>query len=522
MLSKYSLPACLYLLANVGFLSVQADPVLKQVHVISRHGARTALNKDGNTLSETAGSTLTPIGQKQLYELGLWLRQTYNIDGFLEYYDPSEVRLESSDTDRTLTSANSLSLGLFPYNAQAAGHGAELFESLLPQMPSIPVYSITAKNDIYQRAYHRNCPTFHDKLDTLFESAEWVELENSYSSLLADIADLFPTEQENDINGEKFKGGKIALKHLWNFYDQINVARTECLTDSSAYACVSQGVQGIKLANAVSDLQFQSLETLMGESEAIKFGVDMAGSLLGSRLLWKLLDRINDSDDAKFFLYSAHAPTLMGFMSTLQEWQDLEALPGYASAIIMEVYKDTDASQHTIRFLYKPSDRSKAYYINPKQADCSTLQPIDSVPTATADLLSPALVTHCELSKFLEWAVDHTFVSDLDWCEACQNEEADVCLRESINDLVEKHNNVIQEMEDQLFEDGAQPVVVGGFFLLGFLCACILLFLVNWVSKRQSSEVADSSQNLHAMQTVKPTFDPPLDAAETNQEVIWT
>ncbi len=59
-----------------------------------------------------------------MYDLGVWLRQTYNTNGFLEFYNPSLHRLDSSNLDRTLTSANSLSLGLFPLNAQAGGNGA--------------------------------------------------------------------------------------------------------------------------------------------------------------------------------------------------------------------------------------------------------------------------------------------------------------------------------------------------------------------------------------------------------------
>jgi hypothetical protein len=96
---------------------------LKQLHVITRHGSRPALNKDGHSLLEEGGETITPIGQKQLYDLGQWLRSTYNEDeNFLEVYDPSKDRFESSNLDRTLTSANALSMGLFPLAARLGGY----------------------------------------------------------------------------------------------------------------------------------------------------------------------------------------------------------------------------------------------------------------------------------------------------------------------------------------------------------------------------------------------------------------
>lgn len=513
----------LFLLSYLQF--ADSKPVLKQIHVVTRHGARTRLNKDGNTLLETAGSTLTPTGQKQLYDLGVWLRQTYNIDGFLEYYDPAEVRLESSDLDRTLTSANALSRGLFPLNAQAAEHGLELFNSLLPGgMPSIPVYSHSAQNDIYQRAYHRNCPKFHDNMDAMFESSAWRTLEEANWEFLGSIARHFPDEANED-DGSKFQNGRIKLQHLWNFYDAINVAREECIGQPFAYSCQVQGVEALELANNVDDEEFSRLETLMGESEKLKFGVETAGNLLGSRLLWKMLDRINDNQDSKFFLYSAHAPTLMGLLSTLQEWQDIEPHPKYGSAIIMEVYRDDETLDHTLRFVYRSGESNKTEFINVKNAVCNTSRHAESVPAATLDGLLDDQSTHCEYTSFLQWAIDHTLISDLDWCQACENKSADVCLRERADEILAGHENLLDEMEEQLLKDGSQPLLVASFFLLGFFSACILLLLVNCVSRHQTTQTReDPTEFSHTstVSTIKPTFDSPMDDDENNQDVFLT
>ena len=113
----------LILLSLLLFCSFETDAVeLRQLHVITRHGSRPPLEKDGTTLIEEGGETLTVIGQKQLYDLGLWLRNTYNNnDGFLEFYNHRSDRFESSNLDRTLTSANSLGMGLFPLPARMGG-----------------------------------------------------------------------------------------------------------------------------------------------------------------------------------------------------------------------------------------------------------------------------------------------------------------------------------------------------------------------------------------------------------------
>ena len=91
---------------------VVAIPELIQVQVITRHGSRTALQKTGSTLVETTAPILTPLGELQLYELGTWLRQRYAVDvPLLGDYVANDVRFESSDLERTISSANSLTLG---------------------------------------------------------------------------------------------------------------------------------------------------------------------------------------------------------------------------------------------------------------------------------------------------------------------------------------------------------------------------------------------------------------------------
>ena len=64
----------LLLLLSIGITtSIQpasGSDTLIQVQVISRHGARTALTKTASALLE-GGAVLTPIGEKQLYDLGV-------------------------------------------------------------------------------------------------------------------------------------------------------------------------------------------------------------------------------------------------------------------------------------------------------------------------------------------------------------------------------------------------------------------------------------------------------------------
>eukprot|EP00954_Amorphochlora_amoebiformis_P023464 1360235-Amorphochlora_amoeboformis.AAC.1 len=68
----------LLLLALLPFTYAQDS--LLQVQVVTRHGARTPLTKEASSLRE-GGSSLTPLGELQQYQLGEWLRSRYSSFG---------------------------------------------------------------------------------------------------------------------------------------------------------------------------------------------------------------------------------------------------------------------------------------------------------------------------------------------------------------------------------------------------------------------------------------------------------
>ncbi|CAG7733758.1 unnamed protein product, partial [Allacma fusca] len=87
---------------------------LKSVHIIFRHGQRTP---DASYLTATAG--LTEKGKKQMYELGLYIRERYS-NLVKTSFDTDETRIISSNTDRTIRSAGLVAYGLYKEFNQAA------------------------------------------------------------------------------------------------------------------------------------------------------------------------------------------------------------------------------------------------------------------------------------------------------------------------------------------------------------------------------------------------------------------
>eukprot|EP00532_Pseudo-nitzschia_australis_P012460 CAMPEP_0168219830 /NCGR_PEP_ID=MMETSP0140_2-20121125/8839_1 /TAXON_ID=44445 /ORGANISM="Pseudo-nitzschia australis, Strain 10249 10 AB" /LENGTH=631 /DNA_ID=CAMNT_0008148377 /DNA_START=154 /DNA_END=2049 /DNA_ORIENTATION=+ len=417
--------------------------VLEQIHVITRHGSRSMMSKDANSLAEEGQATLTPLGQQQLYKLGQWLRESYKDrlghGKSLEHYNPSLHRFESTNLDRTLSSANSLSMGLFPSKTRATGiHNIDpddpkydesmLYTSLLEQAPSIPIYTGGKDyNDVTLRSF-RNCPTFMNRLiNGLYTSPEWIGLEGVHTGLLEKLGRIFP---------EFAVDGKIPLQSIWNVYDPMHVARTECTKteDDSCSAFVTHET----LASAISDAEFDQLEQIMEYVEYLKFGrgldaTDMsgimtAGNLLGSNLLWKILNRAKGDGD--FFLYSAHAPTLIGFLSTLQAAEDFytasqgERFVDYGSALIVEIHKSKDKGKYFFVLKYKSSEKENAVNVVLKESTTGIKCGQDDFP----NLPNIPKASWCALDEVLIWAGIYTLTSEKEWCKACNNKLADVCV----------------------------------------------------------------------------------------------
>mmetsp|Transcript_26369 Transcript_26369/g.61771 ORF Transcript_26369/g.61771 Transcript_26369/m.61771 type:complete len:631 (+) Transcript_26369:65-1957(+) len=415
---------------------------LEQVHVITRHGSRSMMSKDADTLAEEGGATLTTLGQRQLYELGLWLRATYKDflgnGKSLEHYNPSLHRFESTNLDRTLSSANSLAMGLFPSKTRATGiqnvdpndpdyDESMLYTSQLDYAPAIPVYTGGKDhNDVTLRAY-RNCPTFTDRLQQkLYKHPDWISLERMNSDLLEKLGRIFP---------ELAVDGKVPLRNVWNAYDPIHVAKTECSTESNCAAFVTHET----LATALSEDEFYALERLFEHVEHLKFGrgleapsydgvgIVTAGNLLGSNLLWKILNRAKGDGD--FFLYSAHGPTLLGFLSTLQASEDFfassagEWFVDYGAALIVEIHKSTDKGKYFFVLKYKSMERDDAVTVVLRESTTGIkcgqeLSEVITIPKAS----------WCSFDEVVTWASIYTLTSEKMWCTACGNRLADVCI----------------------------------------------------------------------------------------------
>ena len=442
---------------------------LRQLHVITRHGSRMPLSKKSANLDEhPEGPQLTATGEKQLYDLGVWIRNRYHDLGeeLFTKYNPNQFHLESSALDRTMASANALALGLLNDEARDPFH-----ENMLPgttTRPNVPVYSVSPQNDVYIRAYDK-CDAFHDNLDRLYESREWQDLEESHSSLLSKLG--------GDARFSEYAvNGKIPLEDVWNVFDLIMVAKTECPVFLGAVnetsACMELPDRSVR--DALGEDQWRDLQNVAHRAELLKYSRETARDFVGGNLVTKIGKRmLMTHSEPQFFLYSAHYPTLLGFMAALEEEPfEKEVIPGYGAALIVEVFEIPGGGDYYhVRIHYKPADSEQERTLD---KSCLTMTSPD-----------------CPLfRKFQQFAQGRRVE---EWCGDCNNDSADVCLRSIVSASCS---------EDNL----DRPALAGA--LSGLVVGALLALFSTWFCARRR-------RNARATENISKS-PPPEDATSTS------
>jgi len=500
-------------------LSVRAERILTQIHVVTRHGSRMPLTKHAVRVHEEGvGATVTPLGQRQMYDLGLWIKERYGggdennndngTDSFFDEYDPSRVRLQSSSFDRTIVSANSLALGLFdpasrrrssssgaalesPWGSSAAtnsGNGNDTFHTsdffALPVIApaNIPVYTEAVRNDVTIRAYDK-CPLGLG-LEELYESRSWKELQRNHTALLRKLASIPEFDEYVDVSEDWSRF--VPLREIWNVFDAMYVARTECGKSSGSSSgatppfCAEVDGESAPLlldeaeGGALTDAEWRELQALVHDVEYQKYGDSRRiGTLVGGNLLGEIVDRMmtqgggtNEGSETttttatglqKFYLYSAHYPTLLGIFAALKDdypmssappidspWQTtFETIPNYASALIFELHQDTASGEKIVEIVYRSGpdatrslDSESAPDVQRRQGDVVSLGRtcrLFSAPPQSSDDSDDACLLET-LSSFLapsSLSVEGTDSRIEFWCRACGSNDADVCMRQA-------------------------------------------------------------------------------------------
>jgi hypothetical protein len=505
----------------VALQAATAEPArtLVEIHVITRHGSRLPLTKDADTQDEGGPGTLTALGQKQHYDLGMWLRRRYNHhhsssnasnssrgDGFFDSFFSPRVNLTSSALQRTVVSANSLALGLFPPSSRDPRNESLLPASTVPA--NVPVYTDKTSNDVTIRGYEK-CESGL-RLSELYASKEWRDLEGSHVPLLEKLSEMDPFQSYADLLLRR-----IPLEEVWNPYDAVAVAKVECGHDQNSTACRASDPA---LQFLLSDSEWMELQDLAERAEILKYTSsrrvegDAGGSLAGGNLLRQIMDRMEEAEPSflaaagkmdKFYLYSAHYPTILSVLAALENdpgyWPTDEdgtsgnsssglpppRVPDFAAALILELYAEqgaaasASASKKSVRVLYKPGYQDDAAYEIPLGRGCS----VGSSPSRES--------SHCDLSTLASSFLGG-YTTAL-WCRECDNAIADICLAANLTSALSSNQPTTSTASDSSTQTsgglGAVPSLFVGI-LCGIFLTIAIMALAGWYRRRREQKLS--------------------------------
>ncbi|XP_077160250.1 prostatic acid phosphatase-like [Paroedura picta] len=302
---------------------------LKFVTVVYRHGDRTPVssypkNIYPEVLWPQGYGQLTKQGMKQQHKLGRYLRKKYK--NFLSrQYKRKEIYVLSTDTDRTIMSAQTNLAGLFPPK------GEQVWNHRINWQP-IPVHTLSRKNDQLLSYPILECPRFLKLLkETLDSSAFKLKLKN-YMPLLGQIAPQLGYDVKTllDVNNHK----------LWNAYDTLLV---ESIYNHPGPSWADQATM-----DKLKSLLELAVTAVFGDHKREE-KARVQGGLLVKEILNQITKAATTSDPRKMMMYSAHDITIIALQSALDVFD--KKLPPYAACHFFELYKEADG-QYTIEMYY--------------------------------------------------------------------------------------------------------------------------------------------------------------------------
>ncbi|AHH45626.1 acid phosphatase [Francisella tularensis subsp. holarctica PHIT-FT049] len=307
----------LFFLIPVGYSSK-----LIFVSMITRHGDRApfANIENANYSWGTELSELTPIGMNQEYNLGLQLRKRY-IDKFgllPEHYVDQSIYVLSSHTNRTVVSAQSLLMGLYP-----AGTGPLIGDgdpAIKGRFQPIPIMTLSADSRLIQFPYEQYLAVLKKYV---YNSPEW-------QNKTKEAAPNFAKWQQ--ILGNRISG----LNDVITVGDVLIVAQAH----------------GKPLPKGLSQEDADQIIALTDWGLAQQFKSQKVSYIMGGKLTNRMIEDLNNAVNGKskykMTYYSGHDLTLLEVMGTLGV--PLDTTPGYASNLEMELYKDGDI--YTVKLRY--------------------------------------------------------------------------------------------------------------------------------------------------------------------------
>ncbi|CAJ0603750.1 unnamed protein product [Cylicocyclus nassatus] len=322
-------------------LSLAAAKELAFVQAIWRHGDRAPLSHPypNDPYDESAWQRgwqqLTNIGIAQLNELGRYFRSKYG--SFISpHYVASQVYIQSSDSDRALTSAQAFISGFYP------AQDSFQWQNGNPWQP-VPIHATTPiKKDLLLKPTSVDCKDYDSIVDA--DDAKYAAVYN------IQYADMFKVLEENT------GIASFSYVNVNKIYD-ITRELTNNLTDKQPpwVFHIWPQYNNRSTLDIISEMRRIRMMTKFDSPDKAK----MTGGYLLNTWIKNALKVANGTmkNPNRMMLYSAHDGSVLALMYAMNVANGL--MVPYASAVIMEVYKDKN--DFLVELLYR-NDTSKPPY----------------------------------------------------------------------------------------------------------------------------------------------------------------
>jgi hypothetical protein len=303
---------------------------LVHVHVLYRHGDRSPIHifpkSEHQKDSWSMGlGQLTTRGMRQHFALGGLFRQLYGDDFLSDSYQITEIRVRSTDYERTLMSSYCNLAGLYYPRKDD-----QRWNSSIPWVP-VPVHTIPTAQDIM--LIDSYCPRYDQLEDELLQSP-MVQL------VVEENRDLFELLQQ-----ETGLPPPVNISNMWQIQDQLyceeqhNLSKPTWFTDT--------------VRRRLYELNDFGWRLKYYENELCRL---RAGVLLQT-ILEHMQDVVNGTErdsGNKMIVYSGHDTDVAAALAALGIYNGKQ--PPYASAVLLELHQDDISREWFVRtFLHNSS-----------------------------------------------------------------------------------------------------------------------------------------------------------------------
>ena len=322
---------------NTLVLALAVNGAILGVIEVTRHGARVPTTKyswDQSKWPKNYGE-LTSEGMRQHYLIGVELRSRYIIESHLidEQYNSSQIYIRSTDVDRTIISIESQLIGLFPKGSNISKKSISVsvpplrvknlssiqkslgYNTLPNGFSPVPIHSVDINDDLLLIGYYpKVCPYIAEILDQVHKSSEYLNRVKEYQeSLKPQVDQIF--------------GLSVEFEEVPNYADVL----------------ISQKFHSFQWPEKMTEEIYSQMVNIGSYFLSTLFegkGAWLASSEFYSSLLNSFQQIVNKQTSVKWWIYSAHDATLVGFLTAIDIFD--EAQPPFASSLIFELIEDDE------------------------------------------------------------------------------------------------------------------------------------------------------------------------------------